>query len=142
MTDTTRLDGKTILITGGGTGIGRAAAVLAAQRGARVVVAGRTEVTLCDTVELCGPFAEACVADVAEEAGVRRMIDRCVNRFGGLHGAYNNAGVEGAFGPLADLTADDFDHVHRVNTRGVWLCTKHQAAAMSRTNGKPGGAIV
>ncbi len=139
MNDTIRLDGKTVLITGGGTGIGRATAMLASRRGAKVVLAGRTKATLRETADLCDGNAEVTVADVADETDVRRMIDACLDRFGGLHGAFNNAGVEGKFGPLTNCTAEDFDHVHRINTRGVWLCTKHEAAAMGHSGG---GAIV
>ena len=57
-------------------------------------------------------------------------MQRCITRFGRLDGASNNAGTEGTFGPLGELSAADFDEVFRINTRGVWLCLKHQAQAM------------
>ncbi|MEM7626613.1 MAG: SDR family oxidoreductase [Planctomycetota bacterium] len=137
MSDTDRLDGKVCLVTGGGTGIGRATAVLASGLGAKVVLAGRTERTLRETADSCVEEVALCVGDVSIEADVQRIVKTCSATFGGLDMAFNNAGIEGRFGPLAELSASDFDTVMRVNTRGVWLCTKHEAAAM-----EAGGSIV
>ncbi|GAB2826855.1 glucose 1-dehydrogenase [Actinocorallia aurea] len=138
---TARFTGKVALITGGGSGIGRACALAFAREGATVVVAGRGPDPLTETVRLVeaeGGRADAVTADVTDGADVARLVATTVARHGGLHVAFNNAGIFAA-GPLADLDEATWDRVLAVNVTGVFLAMKHQMAHM-RGNG--GGVIV
>src|SRR6202000_214610 len=100
-----------VLITGGLTGIGRAAAVAFAKKGAKVVVAGRRDEAgnaLVKELRSLGSEAEFINADVRQEDDVRNMVDETVARFGRLDVAGNNAATEGAVGPIPDQTAESF----------------------------------
>ncbi|GLZ02558.1 short-chain dehydrogenase [Actinomadura sp. NBRC 104412] len=137
----TRFTGKVALITGGGSGIGRATALAFAREGATVVVAGRGISPLEQTVKLIedeGGQASAVTADVSSSPDVARLVATTVERHGGLHIAFNNAGVFEA-GPLADMDEAAWDRQLAVNLTGVFLGMKHQIAHM-RGNG--GGVIV
>ncbi|MGV9264766.1 SDR family NAD(P)-dependent oxidoreductase [Kitasatospora sp. NPDC003701] len=139
---TTRFADKSVLVTGGGTGIGRATALAFAREGARVAVAGRTESSLAETVRLIeeeGGKAVALVGDVADSADAARLVRETVARLGALDVAVNNAGILGAVAPIADLTEEDWQRVVDTNLTGTWLAMKHEIAHM-RTQG--GGAIV
>ncbi|MBV9847717.1 MAG: glucose 1-dehydrogenase [Kutzneria sp.] len=136
-----RFTGKTVLVSGAGTGLGRAAALAFAAEGAAVVLAGRTVRTLEDTlslVEAAGGTALVVRADVGVEDDVRRAVDASVARYGRLDVAFNNAGVLGA-GPLVDLDAATVDAVLATNVRGTWLAMKYQIRQMLAQGG---GAIV
>ncbi|MFI6886025.1 SDR family NAD(P)-dependent oxidoreductase [Streptosporangium canum] len=138
---TSRFTGKVVLISGGGSGIGRAGALAFAREGATVVVAGRNADPLRETVDLIeaeGGRAGAVTADVSSSRDVARLVTTTVERHGGLHIAFNNAGVFEA-GPLADMDEAAWDHLIAVNLTGVFLSMKHQIAHM-RVNG--GGVIV
>ena len=105
------MTGSVVLITGGLTGIGRAAAVAFARKGAKVVVAGRRDEAgkaLVKELRALGSEAEFINADVRQEDDVRNMVDETVARFGRLDIAVNNAAVEGAVGPITDQTAETF----------------------------------
>lgn len=134
-----RFEGKIVLVTGGGSGIGRATARAFAAEGATVVVAGRDEQRLASAVKEIGAAASAVTVDVTDSADVARMVDTVVARHGGLDVAFNNAGVLGSPAPVADLDEDDFGAVMATNVTGTWLCLKHEVAYM-RAHG--GGAIV
>ncbi|MFD9946198.1 SDR family NAD(P)-dependent oxidoreductase [Nonomuraea sp. NPDC059023] len=137
-----RFSDKVVLVTGGGSGVGRASARAFAREGAAVMVAGRNAGALKETVELIaadGGEAAAVAADVTREDDVAAMVAETVRRYGGLHVAHNNAGVLSALGPVADLDADTWRHVLDVNLTGVFLSMKHEIAHM-RQHG--GGAIV
>ncbi|MFF4222131.1 SDR family NAD(P)-dependent oxidoreductase [Streptomyces abikoensis] len=139
---TTRFSGRTVLVTGGGTGIGRAVALAFAREGARVVVAGRRAEPLRETVaavEAAGGEAMAVTADVTRPADVEALVERTVKRYGGLDVAVNNVGVFVPPAKVADLPEDDWHTVLATNLTGVWLSMKHEIAHM-RVNG--GGAIV
>lgn len=137
-----RFSGKVVLITGGGSGIGRATAVAFAREGAQVVVSGRDSEKLRQTVkeiEAEGGAADAVAADVGVGAEVERLVTETVRRHGKLDIAFNNAGVLGSPAPTADLDEDGFTAVVRTNLTGTWLCMKHEIAQM-RAGG--GGVIV
>jgi NAD(P)-dependent dehydrogenase (short-subunit alcohol dehydrogenase family) len=122
-----------VLITGGLTGIGRAAAVAFAKKGAKVVVAGRHDEAgkaLVNELHSFGAEAEFINADVRKENDVRAMVDKTVARFGRLDVAVNNAATEGAVGPITDQTAESFAATFETNVLGVVLSMKHEVRAM------------
>ena len=134
---------KVALITGGSSGIGRAAAVAFAKTGARVVVAARRrtegEATL-RLVEAAGSEGIFVPADVRHAAEVRAMVQACVEAYGGLDYAFNNAGIEGsAFVKTADYDEETFRQVIDVNLTGVFLSMKYEIPALLA---RGGGAIV
>jgi NAD(P)-dependent dehydrogenase (short-subunit alcohol dehydrogenase family) len=138
---TPRFDGKVVLITGGGSGIGQAAARAFPRDGATVTVTGRRPGPLEQTVRLIeadGGRASAIPADVSIGAEAQRVVATTVGRHGGLHIAFNNAGIFEA-GPLADMDQAAWDRQLAVNLTGVFLTMKHEIIHM-RANG--GGAIV
>ncbi|WP_063730622.1 SDR family NAD(P)-dependent oxidoreductase [Streptomyces sp. RTd22] len=137
-----RFTAKTALVTGAGSGLGRAIALAFAAEGASVVAAGRTEATLTETVRLieaAGGRAAAVTTDVTDSGRLRDLVRETVTRFGGLDIAVNNAGILRGKGPVGDVSEEDWDAVLRTNVTGVWLAMKHQIAHM-KENG--GGAIV
>src|SRR3979411_992362 len=116
-----------VLITGGLTGIGRAAAVAFAKKGAKVVVAGRRDEAgqaLVKELRSFGSEAEFSKADVRKEHDVRAMVDKTVARFGRLDVAVNNAATEGQVGPITDQTAESFAATFETNVLGVVLRTQ------------------
>ncbi|MFL6119112.1 SDR family NAD(P)-dependent oxidoreductase [Actinophytocola sp.] len=136
-----RFVNQVVLVTGGGSGIGRAAALAFAAEGAAVAVAGRSPEPLAHTVKLvesAGGTASPVVADVTREDDVAAMVDSVVTRHGGLHVAFNNAGTF-VPGGVADLAADEWSRALSVNLTGTWLSMKHEIAHM-RAHG--GGTIV
>jgi|SRR5208282_4823185 NAD(P)-dependent dehydrogenase (short-subunit alcohol dehydrogenase family) len=140
---TTGLEGKVALMTGGTSGIGRETAVLFAKAGVRVVVAGRREVEGNETLELvraAGSDGLFVKTDVAKAAEVDALIQKAVEKFGRLDMAFNNAGIEGVWVPIARQSEEDFDRTIAINLKGVWLCLKYEIRQMLRQGG--GGAIV
>lgn len=136
-----RYRNKIVLVTGGGSGIGRALALAFAQQGATVVVSGRGREALEQTVKLVaadGGQADAITADVSRSEDVAHLVDEIVRRHGRLDVAVNNAGTFTA-GPTAELGVDEWIRVLEVNATGVFLAMKFEIAAM-RAGG--GGAIV
>lgn len=142
MAQSLRLQGKVALVTGGGSGIGRAAALAYARDGADVVVAGRRIIELEETVsriEVLGGKALAIPTDVSVSAQVQALVATTVAHFGRLDAAFNNAGVEG-FAPIVEMPEAMFDQVIGTNLKGVWLSVKYQFEAMIALGN--GGAIV
>src|SRR6202158_3621011 len=122
-----------VLITGGLTGIGRAAVVALAKKGAKVVVAGRRDEVgneLVKELRSLGSEAEFINTDVRKEDDVRAMVDKTVARFGRLDVAVNNAATEGQVGPITDQTAESFAATFETNVLGVVLSMKHEVRAM------------
>src|ERR1700748_557785 len=124
-----------VLITGGLTGIGHAAAVAFAKKGAKVVVAGRRDEAgeaLVQKLRSFGSEAEFKNADVRKEDDVRALVDRTIARFGRLDVAVNNAGTEGQVGPITDQTAETYAATFDTNVLGVILSMKHEVRVMQR----------
>jgi NAD(P)-dependent dehydrogenase (short-subunit alcohol dehydrogenase family) len=141
MTMDNRFTGKTVLITGGGSGIGRATALAFAREGAAVAVAGRRPEPLDQTVRLikdAGGQASAVTADVSSPDDAGRIVAATIDRHGGLDIAFNNAGIIEA-GPLADMDQAAWDRQLAVNLTGVFLAMKHEIGHM-RASG--GGVII
>src|SRR6202162_4230969 len=124
---------QVVLITGGLTGIGRAAAVAFAKKGAKVVVAGRRDAAgkaLVEELRAFGSEGEFINADVRKEDDVRNMVDKTVARFGRLDVAVKNAATEGAVGTITDQTAESFAARFETNVMGVVLSMKPEVRAM------------
>ncbi|MFJ9089566.1 SDR family NAD(P)-dependent oxidoreductase [Streptomyces sp. NPDC102384] len=133
-----RLDGKVAVITGAGSGIGKAIAQQFAAEGAKVVCAGVTG----RSTEVAAGIGEAAVgvqADVSDEDDVRRMIRTAEKAFGRVDVLVNNAGFGGGLLPLHEQTTQTWDRVHGVNLRGVFFCMKYGILSMRGTGG---GSIV
>lgn len=136
------LAGRAIIVTGGTGGMGRATALLCAARGAKVVIADLDEQAgeaLAAEIAGTGGTAAFRRTDVSSEDEVRALIDFSVSSFGGLHGAFNNAGLETGMSPLTDFPLEQWHRGVAVNMTGVFLCVKHQLRHML-ANG--GGSIV
>jgi NAD(P)-dependent dehydrogenase (short-subunit alcohol dehydrogenase family) len=131
-----------VLITGGLSGIGRAAAVAFAKKGTKVVVSGRRDdagKTLVNQLRGLGAEAEFINADVRREDDVRALVDKTVARFGRLDVAVNNAGTEGRPGPITDQAAESYAATFDTNVLGVILSMKHEARVMQ---GQRSGTII
>src|SRR5215469_7328507 len=142
------LEGKVALVTGGGSGIGRATAVAMAREGARIAVSDLSKEGIEATVALinsAGGQGIAIAGDVTEEADVANMVSRTVSAFGRIDCAFNNAGVSGrSVGPpgqrIHELSQASTAKMFSVNLMGVFLCLKHEITQMLKQGG--GGAIV
>ena len=137
-----RFERKVIVITGGAGGIGRAAAARFASEGARLVLVDLAAAVLEESlaqVERAGGEAITVVADVTRLAEVERYAAAAVERFGGIDGFFNNAGILGAVSPLVDYPEEAFDRVLAVNVKAVWLGLKVVGPAIMA---RGGGAIV
>ena len=138
----TDLTGKTALITGAASGIGRAAALLFAQAGAKLVLADLNPAVeeTRDLVRADGGTVDAIVGDVADKAVVDAAVALATGKFGGLHATFANAGIGGGLVPLLDQTADEWNAVLRVNLVAVFLAVQASARAMIAQGS--GGSIV
>jgi NAD(P)-dependent dehydrogenase (short-subunit alcohol dehydrogenase family) len=140
---TKELQGKVGIVTGGTSGIGRGAAILFAKAGAKVVVAGRRELEGKETIDLVraaggeGLFVKT---DVSLSAEVQALVRKTVEKFGRLDIAFNNAGIEGNWIPIAEQSEEDWDRTIDINLKGVWLCLKYEIQQMLKQG--RGGAIV
>ncbi|WP_327292979.1 SDR family NAD(P)-dependent oxidoreductase [Streptomyces sp. NBC_01198] len=140
---TARFTGKTALVTGAGSGIGRAVALAFASEGAAVAAAGRTASSLDETVALiekAGGTGLAMAADVTSSADVKALVQRTAEHFGSLDIAVNNAGVVRGGAPVADLPEEDWHTLLQTNLTGVLLCLQAEVARMRGQS--TGGAIV
>jgi NAD(P)-dependent dehydrogenase (short-subunit alcohol dehydrogenase family) len=129
---------QVVLVTGGLSGIGRAAAVAFAKKGAKVVVGGRrgdAGQELVAELRSFGSEAEFILADVRREDDVRALVDKTVARFGRLDCAVNAAGSEGQPGPITDQTAESYAATFDTNVLGVILSMKHEVRIMQERGG-------
>jgi NAD(P)-dependent dehydrogenase (short-subunit alcohol dehydrogenase family) len=135
-------ENKVALVTGAGSGIGKATALLFAKEGAKVVVSDIEEKMGRETVEeIIKNQGEAFFikCDVSREEEVKNLIQQTIKKFGRLDLAYNNAGVEGAPSSTTECSSDNWDRTIDINLKGVWLCMKYEIPEMLK-NGK--GSIV
>ena len=134
------LEGKSALVTGGASGIGRASALAFAREGARVMVTDVDEAPgtrVAAEIREAGGDARFSLADVSCEDAVEGMVRATLAAFGSLDCALNNAGMTGPMGPLQSVALDDFERVIGLNLTGVFLCMKHEIPVMAA-----GAAIV
>ncbi|HEU5361864.1 MAG TPA: glucose 1-dehydrogenase [Gaiellaceae bacterium] len=135
-----RLDGKVCVITGAGGGMGRDAAALFTEEGARVCAADVNLEAAEETVSLCPGDAFALGVDVADEEQVAGMMRATADRFGGIDVLYNNAGISPADdASVLETSVDAWDRVQAVNTKGVFLCCKH---GIPHLLGRGGGSVI
>ena len=135
-------DQKAAIITGGSSGIGRAAAIALAKQGVKIAIAARRAKEGEETVRLvkeAGSDGIFVKTDVANENDVRSLVEKTVKTYGRLDYAFNNAGIEETPTSLVEQTSEVFDQIMNVNVKGVWLSMKYEIPEMIRTGG---GAIV
>jgi 2-keto-3-deoxy-L-fuconate dehydrogenase len=118
-----KLEGRVALVTGGGSGIGRAISILFAREGAQVATASRTHEAIGETARLAGRDTLALEADVTDEQSVKSMVDQTLERFGRIDILVNNAGI-GTTKSILEVEPEEWDRVFAVNVRGVYLSTR------------------
>jgi NAD(P)-dependent dehydrogenase (short-subunit alcohol dehydrogenase family) len=136
------LTGKTALVTGAGSGIGRASAFRFAEEGANVVVADVVEETgreTADRIEDAGGDATFVEVDVSDLESTQRMVDTAVETYGRLDFAHNNAGILTGFESASEITEEKWDRLLDINLKGTWACMKAELPVMKRQGS---GAIV
>jgi NAD(P)-dependent dehydrogenase (short-subunit alcohol dehydrogenase family) len=136
------LENKVVLVTGGGSGIGRATSLLLAKQGAKVMIADYVPESAERTVKLikdAGGNANCIAADVSMPKQVEAMVAKTVEVYGRLDGAFNNAGIEGKMADTVEYPEETFDRIMAINLKGVWLCMRAEIPQMLKTGG---GAIV
>ena len=137
-----RFERKSVIVTGGGSGIGRAAALAFAAEGARLIVADVNQASgdaTAEQIRAHGGEATCVCTDVARPADCAAMVDAALKRYGRLDIAFNNAGINLAVAPIAEVHEEDWARIVGVNLTGVFLCMKYEVPAMKRSLG---GAIV
>jgi len=131
-----------VLVTGAGSGMGQTTAIMAAERGAKVVVADVDEKAAQSVVVRIiakGGQAIAVKCDVSKETDVKAMVDRTVQTYGRLDAAFNNAGIQLPAAYVDEFSEEQFDHLFGINVKGVWLCLKYEIQQMKKQGT---GAIV
>jgi NAD(P)-dependent dehydrogenase (short-subunit alcohol dehydrogenase family) len=128
-----RLEGKRAVVTGGGSGIGRATAIRFAREGAAVLVAGRAANTneTVEAIQADGGVASGMITDASKERNVAAIVERCVNEFGGLEVFFANIGVTGTNTPLLEQTVEEWEEVYRINTISCFLAIKYAGRYMT-----------
>ncbi len=127
------LEGKVALITGGGSGIGRATALRLAREGVKVMIADYvpdSALKVVKTIKDAGGTADCVAADVSVTKQVEAMVAKTVETYGRLDYAFNNAGIEGSMGDTANYSEESFDRVIAINLKAVWLCMKYELPQM------------
>ena len=133
-----RLSGKSAIVTGGGSGIGRAIAVAFAREGASVAIAGRHQAKLDDAARELGPHCLAVASDITRPAEVTRLVETTIATFQRIDILVNNAGIL-LPGTAESLTEEDFDQTFNVNVRGLWLLSR---AVLPHMRSAGGGSII
>ncbi len=133
-----RLNHKVAIVTGAGSGIGRACAIALAREGARVALVGRRQERVEEVAHEIGDHALAISADVSLQMDIDRVADQTVAKFGAIHVVINNAGVL-HIGNAEQITEDQWDHTFNVNVRAVWLMSR---AVLPHMRNARGGSIV
>ena len=136
------LQGKVALVTGGGSGIGRATSLLLATEGAKVMIADYVPDGAEKTVKMikdAGGDASCIAADVSVTKQVEMIVNKTVETYGRIDCAHNNAGIEGKFADTAQCTEDNWDRVIAIDLKAVWLCMKYEIPQMLKQGG---GSIV
>ena len=136
------LKGKVAIITGAGSGIGRASALRFAAEGAKLVLGDKTDAVhqTAQLVKDAGGSVTALQMDAGVEADVEKLVKTAIENYGDLHIAFANAGVSGGMAGIFDLTPDQWAEILRVNLIGPWLMVKHAGQAMM--DGGQGGSII
>lgn len=138
-----RLTGKVTIITGAGTGIGKAAAHAFAREGSAVVLVGRREAPLrivSEAIKAHGTQTHVATGDVSDATDVEAVIAQTLAHFGRLDHVFNNAGIQGSGGPIVDMAEASFDELIAINLKGPWLMTRAALRAMIAAD--RAGAIV
>jgi NAD(P)-dependent dehydrogenase (short-subunit alcohol dehydrogenase family) len=136
-----RLEGKSVIITGAGSGIGRAASLLFTREGARLIAVDRSD-SVKETARLvtdAGGSVEAVMADAGSETDVKAFIEMAVSKHGRLDAIWANAGISGGLVPIAEQTVEHWQEVLRINLIGPFLAVKHVMPHMIR---QKSGSIV
>jgi NAD(P)-dependent dehydrogenase (short-subunit alcohol dehydrogenase family) len=136
-----QLNGKVALVTGAGSGIGKAAALLFAKEGARVAALGRTEDELQATVDEitnAGGEAIAVLADISEAGEMEKAVGQTIEEFGRLDTVFANAGINGVWAPIEELAPEEWDETIKINLRGTFLTVKYAIPHLK----KQGGSII
>lgn len=136
------MKGQVVLVTGAGSGMGKAVALMAAERGAKVVVSNihiESAQEVVDEIKAKGGEAIAVKCDVSIDAEVKAMIDRTVEVYGRLDAAFNNAGIMMPVTLIDEVSEELYDRVMNINLKGVWLCMKYEIQQMKKQGS---GAIV
>jgi NAD(P)-dependent dehydrogenase (short-subunit alcohol dehydrogenase family) len=137
-----KLANKVALITGAGSGMGKSAALIFAQEGAKVAAIDINEAQVKETADEIaknGGSAIALRADVSKTEDIKRVVDETVAKFGGLNVLYNNAGIEGESNFVSNMTEEQFDRVIAINLRGVFLGMKYALPHLVKAGG---GSII
>jgi NAD(P)-dependent dehydrogenase (short-subunit alcohol dehydrogenase family) len=138
------LSGKVAIITGAGSGIGRASAIRFAAEGAKLVIGDKSE-AVHETAKLIGQGVTAVQMDAGIEADVQSIVATAISTYGGLNVAFANAGISGGMAGIFDLTPEEWTEILRVNLIGPWLMAKHAGKAMadaSQAGKQNGGSII
>jgi NAD(P)-dependent dehydrogenase (short-subunit alcohol dehydrogenase family) len=133
---------KTLFITGGNDGIGLATAIAFAEQGANIAIFSRRpekNAAAKAKIEALGARCIVIAGDVVSESDIANAVKQTVDTFGGLHFAFNNAGITGNPAPFATTSVEEYDRIIGTNLKGVWLAMKHELPAIVASGG---GAIV
>lgn len=137
-----RLKDKVAIVTGGGTGIGRSIAVFFAREGAKVIICGRTEATLKETLRIIekeGGDAMHVLCDVSKSEQAKQLIDRTIDKYGRLDVLVNNAGVRASIQTILELSEEEWQRTFDIDAKGTWLCSKFAIPEMEKAGG---GSII